>query len=180
MEERGEIKEKKIPERRYKAELGIKDFFKYYREKSKYPVSVKNNKLPELVEFSLYRKILNDYFLELVSIMFSNSRAYLPCNLGYLFIAKKKLQYLSSKGKPCLSVNWAESKRLGKKVHLFNEDRDGYVYRFFWNKGPHHKGINWYKFVVSRKNKRNLAKVLKQDKSTDFFELETHRGKQVK
>lgn len=161
-------------EKKYNSDFSTLDYYSYFRKnfkglkfKSKYIEGSSSSS----IDVKLYRAVLSDYFKEVIKYLYENNRYTIPCNLGWIYIAKTKSK-IHKKYSPgiALPVDWKESKRLGKKVYLLNEDREGFVYKFYWKKGRRHFGLRWYRFIPSRANKRNLAKILKQNKEVDFFE----------
>jgi hypothetical protein len=153
--------------RKFQTEFGARDYYKYYRKKSKFP---KHLHVDKLLGSSLFRQILSEYFKLISEELFKNNSFMLPCGFGWLSIIKLKPKIIGRRGQVLLSIDWKESKKLKKKVYHLNEHREGYVYKFHWKKPRHHKGISWYKFKPSRFNNRHLAKLLKEDKSIDFFD----------
>ncbi len=164
MEKRGQ--------RRYQAEFGPIDYYRYYRRTTKN--KNKRHKFVLLdeskrVNYNLYSDILNDYFLEVIKEIFDNQRYKLPCNFGFVQVRKNKARTISTKNKIGLPIDWKESRRLHKRIYLTNEHREGFVYKIMWKRGRH-PGITWYCFKPCRIFKRRLAFELKSNKSLDFYE----------
>ncbi len=124
---------------------------------------------PYYVSFKEYYDICEDYHKWLVDQMVLESKTIkLPHRLGYVYILKRKpailmgSQHLKEYPMNSLSIDWKESKRLGKWIHHINDHTGGYKYRFFWSKKAC-LVVNreLYRLVFSRTNKRNLAKAIK-------------------
>ena len=68
-----------------------------------------------------------------------------------------------------LKIDWAASKKLGKRIYHLNDHTGGYKYRFYWTKGII-KNITAYSFIPTRTNTRTLAGILKdKNRELDYF-----------
>lgn len=158
---------------KYTVDIGLREYYKYYRNSSKFKRFIskfgveKSDRLR--VSQEKFSEIFTDYLKECNKKLLNNEPVRLPCNFGEIRIVKIKARYHNKDGKIILPVNWAETKRLGKKVYFTNDNRENYVYRYKWFKRGLHKSVRWYKFIPTRTNKRSLKQYL-TDKSNDFSE----------
>jgi hypothetical protein len=68
-----------------------------------------------------------------------------------------------------LYVDHKRTKELGIKVYHLNENREGYFYKWFWNKNSTNKFIHYYSFCAARYSvRRRLPKILKTT-NQEFF-----------
>lgn len=147
-----------------------RDSYKIYKESSNKPVLL-----------SEYLQIVNSFFKFLVLRLIDTGFIILPERLGTLqIIAKKpKISFEENKIKG-LSVDWKETKKLWeispedklnkKLIYYFNEETEGYRYRYFWSK----KNVlasnkTYYDLVMTRSNKRLLAKVIKSGNHIEYL-----------
>lgn len=129
----------------------IKDTYKKYKyyDKPKHPHYVS--------DYKTYRGILKDFFAGLSQMLINESIEYkIPHGLGRLYIKKfkpkRKTRY----------IDWANTKKYGKRIFHNNEHSSGYAARFYWYKGGTlAKGISLYMFKPTRNNARTLAKAIK-------------------
>lgn len=112
------------------------------------------------VDLKTFRAIVTDYFKYIRDQIMQESKEFkLPCRLGTLQIIKKQPKEFTGKS---LRWDWKATKELGKPVYLLNEHSDFYKYRFYWNKQNciiSNRGR--YMFIACRKNKRDLAQIIK-------------------
>ena len=152
------FKNSKRGEGNYKKDYGSNDVYKYY----------KKTIIPELqVDKQTFRKIC-DEFNKLISeeILINSEEIRFPYRLGTLRIKKSKMKY-DDKNK--LKIDWAASRKLGKRIYHLNDHTGGYKYRFYWTKGIV-KNITAYSFIPTRTNTRTLASILKdKDRQLDYF-----------
>jgi len=142
----------------YKKDNGASDAYKYY----------KNNTIKELqVDKKIYRNICDEFNkLFLDEILINAEEMRLPCRLGTLKVKKSKMKY-NDKNK--LKIDWAASKKVGKRIYHLNDHTGGYKYRFYWTKGIV-KNITAYSFIPTRTNTRKLASILKDtERQLDYF-----------
>jgi len=88
-----------------------------------------------------------------------------PYGLGILNVVKKRLDFAYNK----LAVDWAATKKYGKKIFHTNEHTNEYKYSWMWNlriSSVTHSSC--YLFVPARGINRELAKMLKNGK--DYLE----------
>jgi len=142
----------------YKKDFGSDDVYKYY----------KSDGIPELqVDKQTFRKICDEFNKEFIEEILKNSEEIrFPYRLGTLRIKKSKMKY-DDKNK--LKIDWAQSKKLGKRIYHLNDHTGGYKYRFYWSKGIV-KNITAYSFIPTRTNTRTLASILKdKERQLDYF-----------
>ena len=121
----------------------------------------------DYVDKKMYVRIVEDYCKHLAdSIVDGGEIVKLPYNKGPIGIFK----WLSKSTKLSKApVDWVKSKELGKKVYLTNAHSNGYVYKFFWDKGLRQKTLlSFYKFKACRALTRRLAEVIKT-KQNDYY-----------
>ena len=142
------------------ASLTLRDLFKRYRKYYKKDATSKQvyDKVMELFHKKLMEKVIAE-----------SEEVNLPL-LGSLRI-KKKQQYIDiDDPSRYVSIDWKATKECGKRVLHLNEDRNGYYYRFLWNKDTQKiRNKSIYKFVTTRNNKRTLAKTLKTNAKIDYY-----------
>jgi hypothetical protein len=74
-------------------------------------------------------------------LLYDSETIKLPFKLGTLRIKKNKINYSTNR----LSIDWKTTLETGYKVLHLNEHRNGYRYRFYWNKkGANIKNITYY------------------------------------
>ena len=142
----------------YKKDFGSNEVYKYY----------KDNVIPELqVDKQTFRKICDEFNKLIIDEILINSEdVRLPYRLGTIRIKKSKMKY-DDKNK--LKIDWAASRKLGKRIYHLNDHTGGYKYRFYWTKGIV-KNITAYSFIPTRTNTRTLASILKdKDRQLDYF-----------
>ena len=142
----------------YKKDFGSNEVYKYY----------KDNVIPELqVDKQMFRKICDEFNkLVIDEILVNSEEVRLPYRLGTIRVKKSKMKY-DDKNK--LKIDWAASRKLGKRIYHLNDHTGGYKYRFYWTKGIV-KNITAYSFIPTRTNTRTLASILKdKDRQLDYF-----------
>jgi len=152
------FKNSKRGEGNYKKDFGSNDVYKKYKE----------DVIPELqVDKQLFRKICDEFNRMVIEeILLNSEEVRLPYRLGTVRIKKSKMKY-DDKNK--LKIDWAASRKLGKRIYHLNDHTGGYKYRFYWTKGII-KNITAYSFIPTRTNTRTLASILKdKDRQLDYF-----------
>ena len=142
----------------YKKDFGSNDVYTHY----------KNTVIPELqVDKQKFRKICDEFNkLFIDEILVNSEEMRLPYRLGTIRIKKSKMKY-DDKNK--LKIDWAASRKLGKRIYHLNDHTGGYKYRFYWTKGIV-KNITAYSFIPTRTNTRTLAGILKdKNRELDYF-----------
>ena len=116
-----------------------------------------------------FSNIISDFYKNIVSAVLRKNIVFkMPYTMGSLRVVKTKV---SLKRLNILSVNWKETVNQSKYIHHLNEHSRGYKYYFFWNKhNQKNKNMFFYRLVMTRSNKRTLAKLIKSNKY-DYFEL---------
>lgn len=145
--------------------MTIRDTYKYYKSKSKNPVSI-----------SVYTKIINAYICFIMGYVFEGIEVSLPSRFGSIKIVgrKQKVSFDEEGNIKGLSPNWRRTKELWdsdpqakldkKLVYNTNENTNGVIYRFHWSKGLctlKFKSI--YSIVMTRANKRELFRLITQE-----------------
>jgi hypothetical protein len=137
----------------------FKDAYKIYKKEVIKELQVDKKTYTKIIK--LANKIIID------KLLYESESVKLPFKLGTLRIKKNKINYSTNR----LSVDWKTTLETGYKVLHLNEHRNGYRYRFYWNKkGANIKNITCYSFTPSRSSKRLLAKILKYKPEIDYFE----------
>ena len=142
----------------YKKDFGSNEVYNYY----------KDNVIPELqVDKQTFRKICDEFNKLIIDeILVNSEEVRLPYRLGTIRVKKSKMKY-DDKNK--LKIDWAASRKLGKRIYHLNDHTGGYKYRFYWTKGIV-KNITAYSFIPTRTNTRTLASILKdKDRQLDYF-----------
>lgn len=148
---------RKQPKQRIRADYGIRDLYHYYEE-----TTIKDLRAP----YEVFRDVIHDLNAAIVAELLKAKEIKLPCSVGYMRVKKTKMSYKDTNK---LRIDWAATKKAGKKMYHLNEHRGGHRYRFYWLKNVlDNRGF--YSFIPTRQNKRALAHILKTDFSTDYFE----------
>lgn len=140
----------------YTKEIGLKDFYKFYKEKTS-----KTNK--KIVDYKLYRDILKEFNILLREQILNNENIQLPYNLGKLGITKFEVNYDPTKQHKW-KVDFKKTKELGYKVYYGSE----YGYRWKWSKGKL-IGKRYYHFKPCREASRSITKQL--NKGIDYYTI---------
>jgi hypothetical protein len=121
------------------------------------------------VSIATYRAIVADYMKHIMSRIMDNSEEFkLPCRLGRIYVVKKKpLKYTPTH----CGVDFHATASVGKWVIFLNEHSNGYHYRFKWEKlKAYVRNIGMYEMIMSRANKRTLAKKIKSGE-VDYIDI---------
>ena len=117
---------------------------------------------------TLYYKIIGEFYKKITDEILLNNKTFkMPYKLGTLRVCKTKvmLKYLTTFG-----VDWPATTELHKRVYHLNEHSRGYRYYFYWGKTRTYvPNLFFYRLVMSRTNKRRLAKLIKVNKY-DYYE----------
>ena len=151
----------------YKKDFGCNESYKHYKNEIK-KLSVTEEDLNALlIDKQTYRRICDEFNkLFIDEILISSEEMRLPYRLGTIRVKKSKMKY-DDKNK--LKIDWAASKKLGKRIYHLNDHTGGYKYRFYWTKGIV-KNITAYSFIPTRTNTRRLASILKdKERQLDYF-----------
>lgn len=117
------------------------------------------NTMPIQVDYSLYKRILNEMCKIILEYIFERSEGFkMPFGLGFIQIGKYKPKQLNSKS---LSIDYKSSKEYNKRIYHLNEHSDGYKYRLYWSKIPRTFPDRYkYQLNLVRQNKRKLAQLI--------------------
>lgn len=172
---------------KYPADYTSKDYYKFYKENlnnKELPLGTEMSKMSYTINSTTYMKILLSIFRKAREKMILNNMDYiLPCQMGSLAVCKieRKLK-IDEEGNVISKVPidykatrelWAtdeESKRLKKKVYLFNENFKGFMLKIVWIKHKSNlfkKGT--YKFTAVREFKRQVPALVKKHPELDFY-----------
>lgn len=151
---------RKQPRPRVTADYGLKDLYKYYKDTTLKALIVPYNTFAAVIK-DLSAEIMDKILLESKEVKFKS-------NLGYLRVKKRKMRFKNTEN---LRIDWAATKKVGKKVYHLNEHRDGYRYKFHWTKADSRvPNMSVYHFRPCRYNSRRLADILQNNKEIDYFE----------
>lgn len=159
-----------------KADYKTRDIYKHYLKQVDIPSidSKFESKTPLVLPYGLWGKIVKDYIKEIVKAVIEDSSIMkLPHGLGDLMVEKRKMKIGNLSKYNRLKVDYKKFRETGKIVYHLNEHRSGYRYKILWNK-RHSQAIknkSFYKYVPTRTMKRDLAYILKNDMSKDYYEL---------
>jgi len=120
------------------------------------------------IDYRTYRAVIEEFNKKTVNDILTNTgELKLPYRLGSVRIQKKKMKFETSK----MKIDWQATRKVGTKIYHMNDHRDNYQYRWYWRKKDVIvKNKTLYCFIASRANKRELARLLKTDRSIDYFE----------
>ena len=142
----------------------LRKSYSFYKEKNEDTVTLKQ-----------YLHIIYLFNKHIISLCLKGYIVKLPSNMGKVFIKckKPKIKYNENK-QPILPVDWKKTRELWedkpetknkKYVYFLNMHTDMYRFRFFWSKKNIHASYkNYYSFILSRDNKRLIAKSIKEGK----------------
>jgi len=136
----------------------FKDMYIHY-------ISDKDKDSPYYVTYSEYVDICSIFYQMIVKAIIDDGiRFKLPFGLGEIFVLKRKVKYNNK-----MPIDWATTLKEGKRIYNLNEHTSGFGYKFFWTKPYKIKNKFMYRLVLTRANKRYLAKAIKKNKM-DYFE----------
>ena len=149
-------------------------FFSRGKNKIKEPYVFKDmyeEYIADKKEDSIYYVTYNEYvdicsrFYKAISnaLIEQGIRFTLPYALGYINVVKQKTIINKS-----LPVDWQTSITEHKRIYILNEHTGGHTYKFYWSKPYRVVNKYTYRLILTRGNKRHLARVIKQ-KKIDFF-----------
>lgn len=145
--------------------FNIRDSYTIYKKISKHPINEDS-----------YCKLQKEFMKFISNFLLKNGEVILPDKLGKLQIIGKKPKIKVEDNRiKGLTPDWFETKKLWeqnkeakeqkKLVYHFNEDTNGVRYRLLWSRNRvllTNKTL--YTFRLTRKNKRTLAKEIKNGK----------------
>lgn len=125
---------------------------------------------PYYVTFEEYLDISGDFYKDLINKVIVESRTVLlPNRMGSLTVMKKKPKLIN---KSTVTIDWEITNKYGngKAIYFINDHSKGFKFRFIWSK-KECMCVNrfLYRLVLSRNNKRFLAKCIKE--GTDYIEM---------
>ena len=143
----------------------VRDSYKLYKEETIEPVDIK-----------VYVSIVSGFIKFLTRKLFQRGEIVLPDRMGTINIVGKKAKITIEEGQvKGLAPDWKRTKELWsldeeaknnkQLVFHFNEETNGVRYRFFWSKNRMlvpNKTL--YRLVMTRTNKRELARLIKEGK----------------
>jgi hypothetical protein len=120
------------------------------------------------IEQTEYISIVGDFYKYIMQdVIRKNGIFKMPYGLGDLCIHKTKVKLDNL---TYLNIDWAATVENGKQIYHLNEHSRKYKYFFHWSKKRKKvKNLFYYKLVMTRANKRLLAKLIKSNKY-DYFE----------
>lgn len=124
---------------------------------------------PYYVTFDEFRSICKEYNEAFMNkLIFESATMVIPYRLGHLLVSKKIPKVLC---KATLSPDWELSRKYHKLISHSNDHTGGFKHRFTWTKKSC-MVVNkeMYRLVLSRTNKRLLAKAIKSG-DHDYTEL---------
>lgn len=150
--------------KRYTGRKTFKDFYLDYKHR----YDARSNKYVDAKE---YTKILTCFFDLVSDAIINEAYAYkLPHKLGIIRIKKFKAR--------TPAIDWhktnayKEKYGIDKHIYFTNNHSHGYAARWYWDKRAvkiRNKGL--YKFQPTRTNKRDLAKIIKEENTIKkYFE----------
>lgn len=139
----------------------MKDFYEFYLKQI-------DKGSPYQVDYDTFRDICEEFYKELMEYLFDGGLYIMPYNLGELSINGKRPKKLD---KTTLSIDWASTNEIGKKVYHINDHSNYYKFRFSWKKlGHNFKHKSDYRLVFTRANKRRLASIIKSGDYNFFIQ----------
>jgi len=159
--------------RREKIQLGRRKMYRFYRKNLR-----KRNLEHNIVNETLYTKILNDFNKELRRKILEEAFEFIMPLVGQLGIRKYKPYRVIDKNgnldiryKP--AINWELSRKLHKRVYHTNTHSDGYKYYIRYSS---YRCVlpnkHFYKFIPCRTFKRLLSETIKNPEFRgDFYEI---------
>jgi len=172
-------------ERRYIADYGIKDLYRFYKEK-------KESKGEKPISYKLYKTIMRDFFCEVVfNMIYFGTPFVMPFRLGEIELMRRKLRIkvIGDKvNRNKIPVKWKETKEMWVEkypnltaeeiakipieekglIYNWNEHTDRYRCVFKWNKiscNVPNKKV--YRFKMNRTAKLTLNRALREN--TDLY-----------
>lgn len=164
---------------KYKADYSLPNIYRFYKKKQK------GLKKPVIEEFT-FSKIIRSFNTEVCEAIVDESFEYrMPYRLGYLRIRKHKTRLvLDADGKlktGHLHPNWVATKALWEKneeakeskkiIWHTNKHTQGFYCKWYWDKTVCNiRNSSVYSLVMSRTNKRKIAKAIKTNDKIDYYE----------
>jgi len=135
----------------------IKDAYVDYNDKN-------GNDKDFAVDYKTYKNVCLEFNKKISEAIITTAEEFkLFGGLGIIRIKRLK----SSKTQR--RVDWEKTKEHNVKVYHLNFHTDEYYYKWYWNrKQARFKNRSAYSFIPIRKNKRTLAKLLKEN-AVEYF-----------
>ena len=145
------------------ADYTSRDIYKQYKKDTPKDIQV---------SYDVFNKVTSEFNkLVLDKVLNESEQVKFPCGLGTLRIKKTKMKFNVKNKKRMFSPDWVKTKEVGKLVYHMNEHRNGYRYRFHWDKKKSRiKNKKHYSFITARSPKRRLAHILKNMPEREYFE----------
>lgn len=152
-----------------KVDYGTQYFYREYLKDA-------NLRDKEKITQKLYALILKTFFqLVIDKIVHETYRFFFP-GIGLFYLIRTKNQIKKNKNGSIYvqaATNWPATKELRiktgdptKRVYYLNDHTNGHIYHITWDKTQiHFVNKNFYKFVLNRKHKLTLAKIIKESDS---------------
>lgn len=148
----------------------IKDPYTYIDMYKEY-IKDKTKDSPYYVEYSFFIELCNYFYKRMLQrLLYENKPFVFPFSLGTLTILSIKTKPSNLKTIP---IDWKNTVKYGKVIYHLNEHSRGYKYVFSWKKQDNKfENKYFYRLVMSRDNKRELASIIKNNKC-NYFEIRT-------
>jgi len=118
------------------------------------------------VSKDIFKKINKKYAEKAVHEILYNSESVKFPIIGAFRIKKFKQDFTKPQ-----RIDHKRSKELGCTVYFLNEERDGYAYKWQWDKNYRLLNSRYYSYLPAKYTvRRQLPKVLKNNPQIDFFE----------
>jgi hypothetical protein len=148
----------------------IKDPYTYIDMYKEY-IKDKPENSPYYVEYSFFVELCNYFYKRAMEkLLYENQPFVFPFSLGTLTILKIKVKSSDIRTMP---IDWKNTVKYGKTIYHLNEHSRGFKYIFSWKKiDKKFENKYFYRLVMTRDNKRDLARIIKTNKC-DYFEMRT-------
>lgn len=160
------LNQRKGIKNRLQNDYKLKDAYKYFVTKYNY----KNGVIPRTIEYNTYRNIVEDFNKEVWNHILYKSRSYkLPLQLGEIVVNRKMLNTSELITPNKLKIDWNLTRKYDKKIYHLNEHRNGGVYKIKWRGNKKFINCKLFSFTPTRKIKRTLAHILKNNPEIDYY-----------
>jgi len=145
-----------MPRMKESSGFGLDHAFKFFRKKYKETPVAKD------ITRELYRSVCKDFNKALVNEVIKGKRMQIPHRLGHLWFKKYQIDYANP------PTDWAETRKVGKKVPHLNFDTDGYAGRWKWDRRAQDvRNLIYYSFVIAADNQKRINK--------EFYKPDGHK-----
>lgn len=154
---------------RYKADLKLRDSYKFYI------ASLVKSEIKDgyKVSYREYVKAFKKAFSIISDLVLDNNEIILPARCGTLRIKKRKESIYPVDWKATNELREKDIDAREKKIKIrhLNEHTDGSVYKWHWGKFTSNiKNKTAYSFISTRTNNRKLNAILQQeDRKIDYY-----------